>query len=322
LPDDTRPSGAERRADGHLARPVHRPREEQVGDVRAGDQHHERHRAKQHEERRPDWPCDRIPKRYDSYLAGRIVGRVVASELRADAVEIGDCLSFGHSRLDSPEGFEVLATPARRRLGHVVADRRPDLGGRVEARGDQRFVLGRHHANDLKRDVVHRNRAADDRRIGAKPPAPEAVAQDHDTPSSGTILLFQKVAAERWLHAEHREEIPADADGGQALGFAVGEERRLPRAHEPHALERLAPFSIVDKRREAHVARARIVIPIADDDQTLRFGVRQRPEQHRVDDAENRRVRANTERQGKKRGNREAGRPKQHSDAVSSVLDE
>ena len=61
---------------------------------------------------------------------------------------------------------------------------------------------------------------------------------------------------------------------------------------------------------------------IAEDDQTVRFSKRQRPKQHRVDDAEDRGVGADAECQCDERGNREAGGAHQHPDAVSSVPDE
>ena len=51
---DAPPIGAERAAHRDLALPALRSREHQVGEVRARDQQDERHRAEQHEQRRPD----------------------------------------------------------------------------------------------------------------------------------------------------------------------------------------------------------------------------------------------------------------------------
>ena len=81
LPDQAPAAGAKRRADRDLARPVHRPREEQVGDVRAGNQHHEPDRAQQHEQGRAHRTGDRYLERHDGHLARRVVGRVIAAEL-------------------------------------------------------------------------------------------------------------------------------------------------------------------------------------------------------------------------------------------------
>jgi len=56
--------------------------------------------------------------------------------------------------------------------------------------------------------------------------------------------------------------------------------------------------------------------------QPLRFMVRQRADEHRIHDAENCGVRANTERQRNNHDNRDAGVLQQHSRAVTQVLPE
>ena len=46
--DDTAAGSTERQTDGKLAAALQRPREEQVGDIRAGDEQHESNRAKEY----------------------------------------------------------------------------------------------------------------------------------------------------------------------------------------------------------------------------------------------------------------------------------
>ena len=79
-------AGAERRADGQLALARRRAREQQVRDVRAGDQQHEDDGAHQRQDRLPDvrrpGPADRLDVEVQ---AGRLLGREALAQLGGDA---------------------------------------------------------------------------------------------------------------------------------------------------------------------------------------------------------------------------------------------
>jgi hypothetical protein len=60
LLEDSRPSGAERRANGELFPARQRPREEQVAHVRAGDEQDQSHRGQQHHQRHSDVADDEL----------------------------------------------------------------------------------------------------------------------------------------------------------------------------------------------------------------------------------------------------------------------
>ena len=84
--------------------------------------------------------------------------------------------------------------------------------------------LRRQHADDLERPSVQRHRAADHRRVGAKAPAPETIAQQDDAIAADGFLLGAKVASERRLDADDVEELRTSLERPHALGFAAAGE--------------------------------------------------------------------------------------------------
>src|SRR5882672_2682697 len=106
---------------------------------------------------------------------------------------------------------------------------------------------------------------------------------------------------------------------------AIARHRKSYAVTRRHRTERLIPLSPVEEIRirtsvvylwTFRVARVRR----ANDYQPLRFGIRQRPEQHRIDDTENRSVGADSQRQRQYRNQCEARILRQHSCAVAQVL--
>jgi hypothetical protein len=95
----------------------------------------------------------------------------------------------------------------------------------------------------------------------------------------------------------------------------VGHERR-------HVLERRRPITPPQELRwSEHVPTSRtsrVFLPQYDD--AVRIAEGQPLEQHRVDDGEDRRVRAEAERQREHRNGGEAGRADAHPNRVANVL--
>jgi hypothetical protein len=81
LPDDARPAGAERKADGNLLLPAGPARQQQVRDVGAGDQQHETGGRDEHARRGPDLADDLLAKAGEPRVMIGIVARHVAGEL-------------------------------------------------------------------------------------------------------------------------------------------------------------------------------------------------------------------------------------------------
>ena len=107
LPDQPQPARAERRAQRHLVLPGGRAREQQVRDVGARDEQHERHRAEERQERRPRVLDDVVLQRHDADAhVRRLVFGMLLPELPGDAVHLGLRLIEGHARLQPAEDSE------------------------------------------------------------------------------------------------------------------------------------------------------------------------------------------------------------------------
>src|SRR6185436_2724538 len=76
----------------------------------------------------------------------------------------------------------------------------------------------RHHADDYVRLAVEQHGAADDAGFPAETALPEAVADDGNRRSAGTVLALHERPSERRRRAEHVEERPGDAAAGDPLG--------------------------------------------------------------------------------------------------------
>ena len=274
LPHQPGASGAKGGAHRHLARSRDRARQQQIRNVRTGDQQHETDGPQQHHQRRANWAGDRIGERLDSHLARGIVVGIGFGELTPDRVQIGDSLSVADSGPDLADRLEVLAAAACERLADVVAERRPHLRALVEALGDERLELTWHDPDDLERLTAHLDLPADGRWVSAKAAAPQTVAQDHDAVPVRRVVGCLEIAAARRARAKHREELPADAKRGHAFGRAVRDERRQPRSNRDERLERAGAVGIVFQSGEADVAGRPDGIAIADHEQAIPVRIR------------------------------------------------
>ena len=162
--------------------------------------------------------------------------------------------------------------------------------------------------------------AADDRRIGAEPAAPEAVAEDHRRASrSGVSSAAVKSRPIAGVTPSMRKKFDDTrmplTRSGSPLATSVGIHERIER----HVLERVAALAPVEERGVADVAGRSGRAALADHDEPIGIRVRQRAQQHGVEDAEDRGVRADAERQRHERDRREAGRAPQQPRGVAHV---
>src|SRR5699024_8996093 len=138
------------------------------------------------------------------------------------------------------------------------------------------------------------NRAIEDVAIATVATLPEAVAEHDDFVRARTVLFIQKAATEKWLHAEQREEICTDCICRNALRLAITGEIETVFVTRGHVDKRLVlsfPVNVVCRRgRVMREARESCVFP---NDHKL-FGLlkREGPQQHRVNNTEDRGIRA------------------------------
>ena len=316
--------GTQRQADSDLALAHERAGDQQVGDVGAGDEQDEPDHAHQHEQGRGEVVAqagEACRCRFDEQsplheLLARVGGPVlrgrqrllVLTDLREEPLQrrLGGVdrvarLQPGED-LDPPGAPIVHVHPRPVRRHHVLhQDRDADLRRlrRIDAGESCRGDTDHGH-----RVVVDPDRLADDRRIACEPADPVVVAQDDDRVAHGDLIVLPGVehAAERRLHAEQREVVARHHLRLHALGLVVDADRRRDQPPAQHFRERLRLLLVVlvdGVRVHARPHVAAVVAPLlVQHDQLLGILDRQLPEQHLVDQREDRRIRANPERQG------------------------
>ena len=186
-------------ADAHrdLARPVRRACEQQVGDVRAGDQQHEADRAQQRQEDRPDRPAvEALVERHQSRRRCSCWSRDTSLQLSRDGQHLGIGLGPRDARC---QPAEHIVSPVAHDVACHRQERPPQVG---VGREPHAF---RHHADDRVGDLVDLERAADDAGVAAVAVLPDAVADQDHRRCAGGVLAGAKSRPEKRLLAEQPE---------------------------------------------------------------------------------------------------------------------
>ncbi len=188
---------------------------------------------------------------------------------------------------------------------------------RVEGEGDpqirrvgQPLEPGRHDAGNRVAVGVERQGLADDVRVRPEAALPQAVAQDDDVGRPRDVVLVGgEGASARGGDAQQAEVRRRDELGEDALRLVGARQRQrlvVEGGHRFEALRPVAPVGVVGIRgAPAFHARAHDVAPELDEARGI--GVRQRLRPHGVDEAEDRGVAADPDRQREDGGRGEAG---------------
>ena len=124
---------AEGDARRRLARPRHRPRQQQAGDVGAGDQQKQTGGEEEQQQRRPNLADEPFAQVEDPRGVRRMRRRVERGDLGGDARDVGLRLRERHARL-SPRVAEVVErVGVRARAGRI--EKEPDVGVEALAAG-------------------------------------------------------------------------------------------------------------------------------------------------------------------------------------------
>ena len=321
---------AERRPHGEFLVPRFGARQQQVRQIRARDQQDEQHRALQHPHRRPraadDLRLQRIEaqamrrrvRRVDALLARRVVHAgdrpLPAGEQR---VELG---LRGGERLPSGEAADEVqivtaAIPAVRRIEH---ERQVHLDALV-----REVELRRHDADDRAPHAVHLDGLPDEIRPAPERGLPDLVRQDDDLRAVGPRLGHVEGPSRLRVHAERLEEIGRHerrVDLPRVVGRRQVRLARREGADDGKGPRPLLEFQELGRRHPELVEphrrkRARDV------DEALRLRVAERPQEDGVHNREDRRVRADAERQRHDRDEREARRPGEIAQRVAKVAE-
>ena len=187
-------------------------------------------------------------------------------------------------------------------LGRLERERHPEV--RRQTIGGPR----RQYADDGIGPSIHTDVAADDGRIGGVARAPESIAEQNDLVLPGLIVSWLEVPSERNGLAKHPMPVGCDATRPHPERLVDGRQVEEPRRDRLQILERLRGFlprEIVARRHGAPVTLWRLR---PHHHQLVRLGERQRRQQRGVHHAEDRRIRADAERQGGDGGDRKAAR--------------
>ncbi len=205
----------------------------------------------------------------------------------------------------------AIARCRRERQPHRLL-RHPAEPGRLER--------GRHHSDDGPHFPVHRHPSSNDRWIGAESSAPHRIAEHHDVRAAVGLVVVGKIATECGTHAEDPEEgrrhlrrgdsLRGRAGDRRGFGYHCGDPGQRRRARPPR-LER-------GDRCDVAIGAARgIAFPHG---RELRgSGIRQRPQEDSVHQAEDGARESDAEREGQHAGAREPGIATEHAQGIDRV---
>jgi hypothetical protein len=200
-----------------------------------------------------------------------------------------------------------------------------EVTARREHRGE---IEGfRQHADHRVRFAVQRQRRADDRRVGVEAPLPQTVAQHHGLRTVPRAFLRVEDATQLWPDAEHVEEVLGNRDAAEAFRFASAAQQVVA-----DAVKREVPCDRRQRLRTLpqvqHVPHLRRLtgeptrVAVRDPDELFRMAEWQRPQDQRVDDAEDGGAGADAKRGDEDGKGGKARIASQRANGVAQVLEE
>ncbi len=151
---------------------------------------------------------------------------------------------------------------------------------------------------------------------------PESIRNYRNIGASILLFLGQENSPSCRRNSQHAKEIDGSPSSIHSLRLAIGYQAQCQRIETRHTLERFALFLDLRVFRERHQSAASLGFEVVlhEVDNAPRLFERKRLQQHGIDDAENRRICSNPERQRKNRDSRESRILPQHPQSKSQVL--
>ncbi len=317
LAHDAPAARAERQADGDFGATIRPAGDEQAGDVGAGDEQHEAHGERQHQQE-AGHRADRVGRDAEGLLAGygdaaRLVTdvgpllRVRLAKGGRDGRELRlRLLRGGVGPQPANHGAAAAAASAGARAGHRLDDEEVE----IEPAGEP-GVARRRDRDDRGGLASQPDRAADDARIPVEPPQPEAMGED-DARRWGVGQRATRQSPRDTREPEDVEVVRADVLGEDAFGLCARGEAEPIDVRDGETGERRRAAREVHRVEVGRAAVARAAEVAGEDrDEAFRRRDRQRLQQETVDRAEDRGVGADADRQRRDRDEREAGGPEE-----------
>jgi len=235
-------------------------------------------------------------------------------EPTGDQVQLTLRLTRSHAVGETPQHREEAGAarfqPFRRSHQRDHRQWGPEIGGERRAREARTG-----HAHDLHRALVHFDGASEDPRIPAESPFPEIVPQNHHGMSVGHRVLLGREGSPEGRKSPERVEVAVrDELDGDALGARrsrQGDRVGVGGDHPVQAPGFPAPIAELRHGCESDgLLPAGPVHPVHED-QSVRVGKGQTPQDRPVENTEERRVATDRERERQHRRGGEAWRPPQ-----------
>jgi hypothetical protein len=320
LARDASRSRADRRADRQLLLARIGAHEQQVRDVRAGDEQHHADRAHQHPEDAPDIADEILLQRTQRRTKMRVV-----EHLDAESGERGEGLDGDGNEPRHVGGGAVdrgAWREARQRLIAEVAKKRL---APVEPKRQERRRVGveeskrlREHADHFVGPAVDEDAPADGRRIAAESRSPVSVCENHRLRAAGRIVDAREYAAEQRFDTQDWQDAVSDVERRDLFGLGQARDAVGVAAPQSHVLKALRLFTVdeVEERRRPGALDIHARRSVIHRDELVRTRVRQRLQQYAVDDAEDGAVGADADAERQNDDAREHREPDQSAQYV------
>ena len=289
-------------------------RQQQICDIDARHEQHERDSAHQREQGGPQLPDHLLLQPKDHHRPPGIALRFLFLELGINALHLAVGPLERHSLVQAGNRVRIAAPAYRAKLLQRLAE------------GDQKVGLlphhretGRHHTNHRLRPVVCGEGHAEHVSTG-EALLPEFVAQHDDRAVAAEVFLGRVRAAERGLDAQRAKDVGGDRQSVNPQRLAVDDDGKAGRPHHAQVIERAGALAPGDEvGRGDHIPDRAAPVGFPDRDDAIGLMVWQRLQHHRAHHAEDRGRRADAEGQRQQRGGGKARRRPQHANAMAEV---
>ena len=176
--------------------------------------------------------------------------------------------------------------PRRQHGGHEEGIRRhePDASGK--------------DTDHRARDLVQDDPAADDRPIAAEVRSPELLSNHHHVvPAAWPIVVRVESPPQEWRDSQHPEEFVGHLEPDEPFRRAIAAKVEANGRDQRHRFETGGVRAPVQEDAAGNAVLPADVVDLGHHHQSIRFGVRERTQEHGIEHAVDRGVRADTERQ-------------------------
>src|SRR5262249_19515761 len=203
LPHDARPPRPDGRTDRQFLPPIGRSRQQQIGEVGAGDQQHQRDHAPENKKGEPKILNQLIAQRRERNVARR-------GEVTRDLVKLSLGALDDLPRLESSHHHEIVSAGATR-VSRLKSQRNQQIGRWKEVK------LRRQNPDDSVAPFIERHCLPDNLRVLTKAVSPEAMADQYDLLVTGLKLFGCERATRLWRDAEQGQQLAGNPLPSQLL---------------------------------------------------------------------------------------------------------